>query len=220
MTLKIAAYLAGIACAALTAGLSVPASAATLFVGSIDHVDLHAAGDGLLVYANPLANSHFSFSLDSSNPTKVINNFLQIGTTEGSVELFEDTVPQAIKVFFNFDNPFDSSAGAVSGSTTGFYTFSLDGPCGAFSGGCGAVNFDPVTFTFGANNSGAFTLDLSDATFATPGSANVSATFKLLREAAPSVPEPATWAMMLVGFGLIGGTMRRRVQPKMRVNFA
>ena len=28
--------------------------------------------------------------------------------------------------------------------------------------------------------------------------------------ATPAVPEPATWAMMLVGFGVVGGAMRRR----------
>lgn len=26
----------------------------------------------------------------------------------------------------------------------------------------------------------------------------------------PSVPEPATWAMMIIGFGAVGGAMRRR----------
>ena len=26
----------------------------------------------------------------------------------------------------------------------------------------------------------------------------------------PAVPEPATWAMMIAGFGMIGGTMRHR----------
>lgn len=26
----------------------------------------------------------------------------------------------------------------------------------------------------------------------------------------PAVPEPATWAMMIIGFGLVGGTLRRR----------
>ncbi|MDB5582890.1 MAG: sorting protein [Bradyrhizobium sp.] len=31
--------------------------------------------------------------------------------------------------------------------------------------------------------------------------------------AAPAVPEPATWAMMLAGFGLLGGAMRRRIAP-------
>jgi len=25
-----------------------------------------------------------------------------------------------------------------------------------------------------------------------------------------AVPEPATWAMMIAGFGLVGGAMRRR----------
>lgn len=37
-----------------------------------------------------------------------------------------------------------------------------------------------------------------------------------------AVPEPATWAMMLVGFGLLGGVMRRRKQPvvRSRVSYA
>jgi PEP-CTERM motif len=35
--------------------------------------------------------------------------------------------------------------------------------------------------------------------------------------AAPSVPEPATWAMMVLGFGLAGYSMRRR--PNTRVSF-
>jgi hypothetical protein len=30
-----------------------------------------------------------------------------------------------------------------------------------------------------------------------------------------AVPEPGTWAMMLVGFGAIGGAMRRRKQPQL-----
>lgn len=36
--------------------------------------------------------------------------------------------------------------------------------------------------------------------------------------ATPAVPEPATWAMMIAGFGMIGGTLRRRNAT--RVNFA
>ena len=36
----------------------------------------------------------------------------------------------------------------------------------------------------------------------------------------PSVPEPATWAMMLVGFGFLGAAMRRRPQLQQRVRFA
>jgi hypothetical protein len=33
--------------------------------------------------------------------------------------------------------------------------------------------------------------------------------------ASSAVPEPATWAMMLSGFGLMGAAMRRRAQPKL-----
>lgn len=35
----------------------------------------------------------------------------------------------------------------------------------------------------------------------------------------PGIPEPATWAMMILGFGLVGGAMRRRKQQA-RVRFA
>jgi PEP-CTERM motif len=34
--------------------------------------------------------------------------------------------------------------------------------------------------------------------------------FDVRRIVGPAVPEPATWAMMLAGFGIVGGAMRRR----------
>jgi hypothetical protein len=37
-------------------------------------------------------------------------------------------------------------------------------------------------------------------------------------DATGAVPEPATWAMMIMGFGLVGGAMRRR--QNVRVSFA
>ena len=36
----------------------------------------------------------------------------------------------------------------------------------------------------------------------------------------PGVPEPATWAMMLLGFGAIGAGMRHRRKPSVSVRFA
>jgi hypothetical protein len=35
-----------------------------------------------------------------------------------------------------------------------------------------------------------------------------------------SVPEPATWAMMIVGFGMVGGALRRRQARRVRFDFA
>lgn len=40
-----------------------------------------------------------------------------------------------------------------------------------------------------------------------------------ISEVTAAVPEPATWAMMIMGFGLIGGAMRSR-QSKLSVRFA
>jgi hypothetical protein len=35
------------------------------------------------------------------------------------------------------------------------------------------------------------------------------------------VPEPATWALMILGFGLVGGVLRRKErETRVRYNFA
>lgn len=43
---------------------------------------------------------------------------------------------------------------------------------------------------------------------------------RVLTAATPAVPEPATWAMMLLGFGAIGGAMRARRRDKVSVAYA
>lgn len=49
------------------------------------------------------------------------------------------------------------------------------------------------------------------------GQASYSGTLQFANRA---VPEPAIWAMMLLGFGMIGFAMRRRPKYSTRVNFA
>lgn len=49
--------------------------------------------------------------------------------------------------------------------------------------------------------------------FYSTGTNNLSFGNVLLSSVAYAVPEPATWAMMLIGFGAIGLTMRRRRKP-------
>lgn len=48
-------------------------------------------------------------------------------------------------------------------------------------------------------------------------SAQVYAVFQ--ESAGPAVPEPATWAMMIIGFGLIGSSLRRRI-TNVKVSYA
>ncbi len=79
--------------------------------------------------------------------------------------------------------------------------------CFETSGCSGAFN-NAESFRFGQN--GAFT---GEARSGVQAIASVAA-------ANGAVPEPATWAMMIVGFGAIGGTLRRRQNVAARVRFA
>lgn len=38
--------------------------------------------------------------------------------------------------------------------------------------------------------------------------------------AVPAVPEPATWGMMILGMGIVGGAMRRRQKVRTTISFA
>ena len=51
----------------------------------------------------------------------------------------------------------------------------------------------------------------------TNNTGGVSLSIELIQAA---VPEPASWAMMLVGFGMAGGALRRRKRQTLRVTYA
>lgn len=72
-----------------------------------------------------------------------------------------------------------------------------------------AANFPPNNgaFTFDS-----FTNDLVINTLATP--ATVDGGYFFYDLVSHAVPEPATWAMMLVGLGMVGGAMRSRGAAK------
>lgn len=79
-------------------------------------------------------------------------------------------------------------------------------------------------FNFGSTGSNRFSIDAGSAviTSATVTSIAGFNTFRQLRLGAIApVPEPATWAMMLVGFGILGGALRRRkTVERVRVSYA
>ena len=48
---------------------------------------------------------------------------------------------------------------------------------------------------------------------------NLPGAFRVLGPAGAAVPEPAAWALMIAGFGFVGGAMRRR-QTSVRITYA
>lgn len=129
-------------------------------------------------------------------------------------------------------NPPPSLFGYTSGSfaVTGAGLFSFAG----FDGGSGALSAQTQTFTYtgfnGAaqaftatvtrNGSGGFNTYASTSSnlidrlvfslSATNGTSFNVDNIVVNAAVTPAVPEPATWAMMLVGFGMVGGASRFR----------
>jgi len=73
------------------------------------------------------------------------------------------------------------------------------------------ITFNPFTATFGNYQ---FAFNLLQLT-----SGGGPAAQGFLTASVSAVPEPATWAMMLIGFGAIGFAMRRRNAVKTRVAY-
>ena len=76
----------------------------------------------------------------------------------------------------------------------------------------------------GYNGTGFWLLDLPNNTDTISYSSNVQKGISnagLYMTGTPAVPEPSTWAMMLLGFGVIAGAMRTRVRkPRSTVSYA
>jgi hypothetical protein len=92
------------------------------------------------------------------------------------------------------------------GVTTPFTSAAL----GATSG---ILDFDASKL--GVDADGYLTLNLSGTTFLPSGSLQV-----LIDQPAAAVPEPATWALMILGFGAVGHAMRRRKAVAPRAGLA
>jgi hypothetical protein len=114
----------------------------------------------------------------------------------------------------------------LTGSSFPSENTGVDGTFTFFLGGSqvGSFGYSSTTSSslasFAANfppNNGAFTWDsftngFTINTLATP--ATLDGSFFEYELASTPVPEPAAWAMMLVGFGLIGGAMRTQSRAK------
>ena len=95
------------------------------------------------------------------------------------------------------------------GTGSQLYQALLQGIVTSVNGGSVFINFDNTPQLITATNGAQFTLAVNDVSVAAGGAVQILSG----QLQAVAVPEPATWAMMLLGFAGIGMTIRRRRQP-------
>ena len=156
-----------------------------IFEGSFNLSTTSKAVDGL---STNFAANRGADALDVIGRGDIV--FSTAAAMDGDVRAFD--------VVFNFDNPFlyDPSAGNLL----------LD--INDFSGGSVFSNGTPLDaqFTPGDSVSNLYVTNSNT----NDGRTSTKGYITKFGAGVAAVPEPATWAMMLVGFGLIGGTLRRR----------
>lgn len=127
--------------------------------------------------------------------TNVSFDFSIVGDTSGASLLLTNLLTGQTASL----NPL--SLGDANGGLPGFQNseqlgFGFLNNSGPFAGCCGNLGFN-------ANVDNTYRLDLI-------AGGNTVTSYAVLGAGAPAVPEPATWAMMLLGFGGIGFQLRRQ----------
>lgn len=223
-----------IALAACTAFVA-PAHAATVFS---DNFNGEAGGASVLNY-NAFANFTVSGQVDLvRSPDYGIacsGSCVDLDGTTGPGTLtsrssFAFNAGDVIRLSYDLSGSQRSAAsdswfsGFTFGSATqlnnyGFNYFGTDQVVGNFntssittsSSLAGNTPFSTRSLFFTAGNSGTLHFNVG-----TNSADNVGPVLDNVRlDVSNPVPEPATWAMMIVGFGVVGASMRRRVAPRL-----
>ncbi len=198
------------ASAALALGAVAPASAASLVSVSVQGTVLGGGSTTGTVW-DTTANSYYAVFVarpltnilnandvfPGSTVTTGTNNYAIFG--EGWVPGLTVNSDIEYRITLTFDN------GAV---LTGGYSFGPGNPGGNFTGGTsqtvGGINYKLTGFAWDRGAA-----DIVSAYSAVEGGDPNDYT-GLFRFTSTAVPEPSTWAMLILGFGVMGSAMRRR----------
>ena len=213
-----------IAALATTVGLALAATQAnaTVFTGSWSLTSYNAADPGLVLNVKTLSSSAFNVDLGASDPYSF--NLFNLYTDEAAIN-GDDLVAKPIALTFNFTAPTPNNGPiTVGGTTQGYATFFgiVQGGKLTWNNG-GSALFTWADGQPGVIDPGRMTLTVNGGTFneglfgpneGKKHGLKVGVTFDWDNNPtyAPvaAVPEPATWALMIGGFGMAGATLRRR----------
>ena len=190
-TLAATSLDAGIA-GTLTTNVPTPIPGVQTFTLSGGFTSYAASSNLPQILGNDLGNYSFSVSGTSSNydaATRTVTYSNVTGTINGYGQVVQNLTPTTLTVAFDpsFMTALISGTLMSAGSVTP-------------PGFPGPIDFSPAN---GASILGTYT------SFGVSGGGG-SVAGRILFPATAAVPEPASWALMLVGFGLVGGALRQR----------
>jgi hypothetical protein len=208
---------------------SLSASAAPLIDGGFEAQGAAAAGSSYCYFGMAIAcspSTPWSGSLGGGLQNEANSSWPGAPTSDGSYYGFIQGAGSTLSQVFSVGATTTyglswlaagrPSGGSVDGNQR--YSVTLTGGNGTqtlFTGS--TTSFQP----FGLQNSGSFVLTPGTYTLSFNGLAVGDHTaFIDAVSLTSAVPEAATWAMMLLGFGVIGGALRRHRNVAARVRFA
>lgn len=192
---NLAKILSRAALAALAVGMASSAMAATItytLTGTASARIGNTSENGAFVATGIGDTSNLGFPFSPNTPTVTLSSF---------TVAFGSNVYTATGAMRFFDN----QGNGISGFNDILAADVLDFQSAAFTSYNAISNIGPLPVAFTFTNTIATT---AGALNFTSNPSNL--VFSAVTGAVQAVPEPATWAMMLAGFGIVGGAMRRR----------